>query len=53
MKNSKKLENAIRESDIVYHLAAMSDIGDCMENPLKSAEINIIFTCACTVMYIH
>ena len=44
MKNSKKLENAIRESDIVYHLAAMTDIGDCMENPLKSAEINIIFT---------
>ena len=44
MRDSRKLEDAIKESDIVYHLAAMSDIGECMENPLMSAEINIIFT---------
>jgi len=44
MENLKKLENAIKNSDIVYHLAAMSDIGECMEKPLSSAKINIIFT---------
>ncbi len=44
MKNIKKLENEIKKADIVYHLAAMSDIGDCMGAPLKSAEINILFT---------
>ena len=44
MKNFKKLENAIKNSDIVFHLAAMSDIGECMKNPLSSAEINIMFT---------
>ena len=39
--NTKKLEQAVKKSDIVYHFAAMSDIGDCMKNPIKSAQINI------------
>ena len=29
LSNAKKLEQAIRNSDLVYHFAAMSDIGDC------------------------
>lgn len=44
MKNIKKLENEIKKAEVVYHLAAMSDIGDCMIAPLKSAENNILFT---------
>lgn len=44
MKNIKKLENEIKKAEVVYHLAAMSDIGDCMNAPLKSAENNILFT---------
>ena len=44
LNNTKKLEQAVKKSDIVYHFAAMSDIGDCMKNPLKSAQINIFFT---------
>jgi UDP-glucose 4-epimerase len=44
MGDSKKLENAIKNVDFVYHLAAMSDIGECMKNPIDSAETNILFT---------
>ena len=44
LSNAKKLEQAIRNSDLVYHFAAMSDIGDCLNNPLQSAQTNIFFT---------
>ena len=44
LSNTKKLEQAIKNSDFVYHFAAMSDIGDCLNNPQQSAQINIFFT---------
>lgn len=44
LKNNKNLDKAIKNSDIIYHFAAMSDIGDCMYKPLESAQANIIFT---------
>jgi UDP-glucose 4-epimerase len=44
LSNAKKLEQAIKNSDFVYHFAAMSDIGDCQNNPQQSARINILFT---------
>ena len=44
LSNTKKLEQAIKNSDFVYHFAAMSDIGDCLNNPQQSAKINILFT---------
>ena len=44
LNNTKKLEQAIKNSDFVYHFAGMSDIGDCLNNPQLSAQINILFT---------
>ena len=44
LSNTKKLEKAIKNSDFVYHFAAMSDIGDCLNNPILSAQVNIFFT---------
>ncbi len=44
LQNTRLLEHAIKNSDIVYHFAAMSDIADCMKNPLTSAKINILST---------
>ena len=44
LNNLKKLNNAIKSTEIVYHLAAMSDIGECMKEPIKSAKVNILST---------
>lgn len=44
LKNFKSLEKAIKSSDVVYHFAAMSDIGECISKPYESAEINISST---------
>tara|TARA_B100000795_G_scaffold252445_1_gene222004 strand:+ start:1486 stop:2367 length:882 start_codon:yes stop_codon:yes gene_type:complete len=44
LNNFKKLNSAIKSSDIVYHLAAISDIGECMINPIRSAQVNIMST---------
>ena len=43
LSNAKNLNKQL-EFDLVYHFAAMSDIGDCLNNPLQSAQINIFFT---------
>lgn len=42
--NYKKLEKAIKSSNIIYHFAGISDIGEAMENPIKSCEVNIVNT---------
>jgi UDP-glucose 4-epimerase len=44
LKNKEKLTRAIKNSDIVYHFAGIADIGDAMQNPLKTCEINIMST---------
>ena len=36
LKNKKKLENAIKQSDIIYHLAGIADIGEAMKYPIKT-----------------
>ena len=44
LKNKKKLENAIKQSDIIYHLAGIADIGEAMKYPVKTFEINVLCT---------
>lgn len=38
------LEKAIKNHDVVYHFAAITDIGEGLKNPLSTAKINIIPT---------
>ena len=40
--NYKKLSSVIRNKDIVYNFAAISDIGESMINPIQTAKINIL-----------
>ena len=41
--NNKKSVNQIaRNASIVYNFAAISDIQDCYDNPVKSMNVNII-----------
>ena len=42
--NISSLERAIKKSDVVYHMAAIADIGDAMENPIKTVKVNILGT---------
>jgi UDP-glucose 4-epimerase len=38
------VERAVRECDVVYHLAAMADISETMERPRDAVELNIMGT---------
>ena len=42
--NKQEVNKAIKNVDCVFHCAALSDIDEVIEKPLKSAEINIIGT---------
>jgi len=38
------LENAIKETEIVYHFAALADLNDALDKPLETAKTNILGT---------
>ncbi len=42
--NYKKLEAAIKGSDVVYHFAALADIDESLAKPIKSVNYNILGT---------
>ena len=42
--NINQLRKAIKGSDIVYHFAGISDIGESIKKPMETARINIIGT---------
>lgn len=42
IKNIPQLDRAIKGSDVVYNFAAVADIGEALDNPIKSAKVNII-----------
>ena len=42
VKNITQLDRAIKGSDVVYNFAAVADIGEALDNPIKSAKVNII-----------
>ncbi len=42
--NKQQIRKAIKGSDIVYHFAAIADIAEAHENPVKCIEINILST---------
>ena len=42
--NKKKLEQAVKNQEIVFHYGGLSGINESMINPLKTAESNIIGT---------
>ena len=44
IENKKKVINAIKDHDIVYNFAGISDIGDAMANPIKTSKVNILGT---------
>tara|TARA_Y100001970_G_C14249269_1_gene870592 strand:+ start:2685 stop:3563 length:879 start_codon:yes stop_codon:yes gene_type:complete len=44
LKNKIKLEKAIKNSDIIYHLAGIADIGEAMKDPIKTFETNVLYT---------
>lgn len=42
--DEKKLIKIIKKNDIIYHLAAISDIKEASLNPVKTANVNILAT---------
>ncbi len=40
--NKKKVDQLVKKASIIYNFAAIADIQDCYDNPLKSLTINII-----------
>ena len=42
--NYKKLEAAIKGSDVVYHYAALADIDESLAKPIKRSELKIVAT---------
>jgi UDP-glucose 4-epimerase len=42
--NIENIENAIKDSDIVYHFAALSDLNDAINKPLETVRINVLGT---------
>lgn len=42
IQDKKKIEKVLNNTDIVFNFAGISDIEECQNNPLKSAEVNII-----------
>jgi len=44
IKDVSILEKVIKNKDVVYHFAGIADIGECLKNPLSTANTNIIPT---------
>jgi len=42
IKNKKRVNHLIKKAEIVYNFAAIADIQDCYDNPIRSLDINII-----------
>ncbi len=42
--NSKKIESAVKNQDIIFHYGGLSGIYESMKNPIRTAEYNIIGT---------
>ena len=42
--NQKNLEKAIKGADIVFHFAALSDLDEALNEPVKSVNVNILAT---------
>ena len=42
IKNKKRVNQLIKKFKIVYNFAAIADIQECYDNPLKSLNINVI-----------
>jgi len=42
IKNKKRVNQLIKKAGIVYNFAAIADIQDCYDNPIRSLDINII-----------
>lgn len=41
----EKIQNLFKDIDYVFHLAAESRIGPCIENPMMACQTNVIGTC--------
>ena len=44
VRDSESVYEAVAGCDVVYHLAAIADILDCLEQPILSADVNIMGT---------
>ena len=44
LSNTKLLEKIIKKIDVVYHFAAIADIGEAMQNPADTVKTNILST---------
>ena len=42
IKNKKRVNQLVKKAEIVYNFAAIADIQDCYDNPIRSLDINII-----------
>ncbi len=42
IKNKKRVNQLIKKAELVYNFAAIADIQDCYDNPIRSLDINII-----------
>ncbi len=42
--DKKKLESVIKRSDIIYHLAGLTDLDEAIKEPIKSVNLNILGT---------
>lgn len=40
--DEKKIVSVLKKTDFVFNLASVSDIEECLDKPIKSAEINIL-----------
>jgi UDP-glucose 4-epimerase len=40
--NGEKLKEVIKDSEVVYNFAALADLNEAVDQPLKTAEINIL-----------
>ena len=44
IRNLKKLNSAVKGKDFIYHFAALADLNEAKNKPLKTVEINILGT---------
>ena len=44
VRNRQQLESALDDVDVICHLAAISGVDDCDENPERSYEVNVVGT---------
>ena len=42
--NQRSLERAVKGADIVFHFAALSDLEEAFNEPIKSVNINVLGT---------